>query len=317
MAQPKEFIAETSVITCDMQGTVTQYAADAADLFGWTPDEVVGKMSVAAFHVPRNVPTLVPRLLKEASVNGKFEEEVTLMRKDGSTFQAVLSVYPVIRDGKQIGFMGRTRPLGPPTAIPVGGLWFQALRAPFLIASIIPVLVGALAAWQIRSAFNLPFFLLCLLGAVFIHLGANMANDAWDFRSGNDANVHHLNPFAGGSRVLIRGVLNPRTHLAVALTFLGLGSLIGIVLVTQVGWPLLWIGIFGVAVGDSFVGPPLRLAHRGVGGVAGGAEFGAGTVLGADLVLARALDPAPLVLSISPGLLVAAGLCGYRGPRPA
>src|SRR2546428_782122 len=307
MAQPKEFIAETSVITCDMQGTVTQYAADAADLFGWTPDEVVGKMSVAAFHLPRNVPTLVPRLLKEASVNGKFEEEVTLMRKDGSTFQAVLSVYPVIRDGKQIGFMGRTRPLGPPTAIPVGGLWFQALRAPFLIASIIPVLVGALAAWQIRSAFNLPFFLLCLLGAVIIHLGSNMANDAWDFRSGDDANVHHPNPFAGGSRVLIRGVLNPRTHLAVALTFLGLGSLIGIVLVTQVGWPLLWIGIFGVAVAYSHVGPPLPPAHRGLGGTAGGPEFRPVRGLWTYFVLPRHLHPAALVLLISLGLLVAGG----------
>jgi len=300
----KPFTSETSVIVCDMQGTVQKYEADAEALFGWTRAEVLGKMNVGSFHVPRNVPTLVPRLLKEASVEGKFEEEVTLMRKDGSTFQAILSVYPVIRDGKQVGFMGRTRPLGPPTAIPVGRLWFQALRAPFLIASIIPVLVGALAAWQIRSAFSLPFFLLCLLGAVFIHLGANMGNDAWDFRSGNDANVHHLNPFAGGSRVLIRGVLNPRTHLAVALTFLGLGSLIGILLVTQVGWPLLWIGIFGVAVAYSYVGPPLRLAHRGLGEIAVGLEFGPVTVLGTYFVLARAFDPAAIVLSITLGLLV-------------
>ena len=56
MAQQKEFTAETSVITCDMQGTVTQYAADAADLFGWAPSEVIGKMSVAAFHLPPSRP---------------------------------------------------------------------------------------------------------------------------------------------------------------------------------------------------------------------------------------------------------------------
>src|SRR5256712_13850920 len=299
------FTAETSVIVCDMQGTVQKYEADAEALFGWTRAEVLGKMNVGSFHVPRNVPTLVPGLLKEASVNGKFEEEVTLMRKEGSTFQAILSVYPVIRDGKQVGFMGRTRPLGPPTAVPVGRLWFQALRAPFLIASIIPVLVGALAAWQIRTAFNLPSFLLCLLGAVFIHLGANMANDAWDFRSGHDANVHHLNPFAGGSRVLIRGVLNPRTHLTVALAFLGLGSLIGIALVAQVGWPPLWIGIFGVAVAYSYVGPPLPPAHRGLGGTAGGPEFRPVRGLWTYFVLPRHLHPAALVLSISLGLLVA------------
>src|SRR5437867_2463071 len=299
------FTAETSVIVCDMQGTVQKYEADAEALFGWTRAEVLGKMNVGSFHVPRNVPTLVPRLLREASVNGKFEEEVTLMRKDGSTFQAVLSVYPVIRDGQQVGFMGRTRPLGPPTAVPVRRLWFQALRAPFLIASIIPVLVGALAAWQIRSAFSAPFFLLCLVGAVFIHLGANMANDAWDFRSGNDANVHHLNPFAGGGRVLIRGVINPKAHLAVALMFLSLGSLIGIFLVTQVGLPLLLLGIFGVAVAYSYVGPPLRLAHHGLGEIAVGIEFGPITVLGTYFVLAKAFNPAAVALSITLGLLVA------------
>jgi len=304
-AAAKPFTQETSVIVCDMNGTVEKYEADAEALFGWTRQEVLGRMNVGMFHVPRNVPTLVPRLLKEASVNGKFEEEVTLMRKDGSTFQAVLAVYPVVRDGKQVGFMGRTRPLGPPTAVPVGRLWFQALRAPFLVASIVPVLVGALAAWQIQSAFSLPSFLLCLVGAAFIHLGANMTNDAWDYRSGNDANVHHLNPFAGGGRVLIRGVIDPSTHLAVALTFLGLGSLIGIYLVTQVGLPLLWLGIFGVAVAYSYVGPPLRLAHHGVGEIAVGIEFGPVTVLGTYFVLARAFNPAVVVLSITLGLLVA------------
>jgi PAS domain S-box-containing protein len=113
--KPKEFTAETSVITCNMEGIVQQFAADAADLFGWSPNEVIGKMSVAAFHVPENVPTLVPRLLREAVENGKFEEEVTLVRKDGARFPAVLTVRPVYRDGKQVGYMGKTRPLAPPT----------------------------------------------------------------------------------------------------------------------------------------------------------------------------------------------------------
>ncbi len=110
----KTFEARTSVITCDMKGTIQQYAADAADLFGWTPDEVVGKLSVATFHLPENVPTLVPRLLREAVEKGMFEEEVVLRRKDGATFRARLTVRPMIEDGKQIGFMGMTHPLEPP-----------------------------------------------------------------------------------------------------------------------------------------------------------------------------------------------------------
>ena len=115
MVENRGFTSETSVITCDMQGTVTQYAADAADLFGWTPSEVIGKMSVASFHPPENVPTLVPRLLKTAVETGRFEEEVTLIRKDGARFPALLTVRPMFRDGKQVGFMGRTKPLGPPS----------------------------------------------------------------------------------------------------------------------------------------------------------------------------------------------------------
>ena len=298
------FTDETSVITCDMNGVVQQYSADAEELFGWTREEVIGKMSVAQFHLPKNVPTLVPRLLREAIETGKFEEEVTLMRKSGATFRAVLTVRPILRDGRPEGFMGMTRPLTPPTKVPVGRLWLQSLRAPFLVASIIPVLVGALAAWAIKGAFNPGLFLLCLLGAMSIHLGANMANDAWDFRSGNDLAVRHLNPFAGGGRVLLRGVLNLRTHLAVALTFLAIGSVIGLYLVTQVGLPLLGLGVVGVAIAYSYVGPPLRLAHHGLGEIAVGLEFGPVTVLGTYFVLARAFDPPAILLSLSLGLLV-------------
>jgi 1,4-dihydroxy-2-naphthoate octaprenyltransferase len=287
-----------------MNGVVQQYSADAEELFGWTREEVIGKMSVAQFHLPKNVPTLVPRLLREALESGKFEEEVTLMRKSGATFRAVLTVRPVLRDGQPTGFMGMTRPLTPPTKVPVGRLWLQALRAPFLVASIIPVLVGALAAWSIQGPINAGHFLLCLLGAMSIHLGANMANDAWDYRSGNDLAVRHLNPFAGGGRVLLRGVLNVRTHLAVALAFLTIGSLIGLYLVLQVGLPLLGLGIVGVVIAYSYVGPPIRLAYHGLGEIAVGLEFGPVTVMGTYFVLTRVFDPPAILLSISLGLLV-------------
>ncbi len=301
---PTTLRGKISVITCDMQGTVREYAADAAALFGWTQEEVIGKMSVAMFHVPKNVPTLVPRLLREAVEKGKFEEEVVLMRKDGSTFRAILTVRPMMRDGTQVGFMGMTRPLTEPGRPPVAKLWLQSLRAPFLMASLIPVLVGGLAAWTMRSASDLSLFLLALGGAASIHLGANMGNDAWDYRSGNDLEVRHLNPFAGGGRVLIRGVLDLRAHLAVAMLLLILGSAIGLYLVTRVGLPLLLFGIPGVLIAYSYVGPPLRLAHHGLGELAVGLEFGPITLLGTYYVLARTVDPASIILSISLGLLV-------------
>jgi PAS domain S-box-containing protein len=100
-----------SVITCDMTGIVSQYTGGAQAIFQYSPAEVIGKMSVAQFHPPENVPTLVPRLLKTAVDTGKFQEEVTLVRKDGRKFRAVLTVRPMMREGQQVGFMGYTRPL--------------------------------------------------------------------------------------------------------------------------------------------------------------------------------------------------------------
>jgi PAS domain S-box-containing protein len=100
-----------SVIVCDMNGIVQTYAAGASQIFQWKPEEVIGKMSVASFHLPENVPTLVPRLLQTAVEKGKFEEKVTLQRKDGSRFEGILTVRPKFKDGSQVGFMGFTRPL--------------------------------------------------------------------------------------------------------------------------------------------------------------------------------------------------------------
>src|SRR5438046_5547539 len=149
-----------------MNGIVQQYSADAETLFGWTRDDVIGKMSIAWFHVPKNIPTLVPRLLREAIEKGKFEEEVTLMRKDGATFQAVLTVRPVLRDGRQVGFMGMTKPLTPPTGVPVRKLRIQALPAPFAIAPVIPVLLGPLAPRTLRTAVHPSSLRLSLLEQV-------------------------------------------------------------------------------------------------------------------------------------------------------
>jgi PAS domain S-box-containing protein len=109
--QPSKDEDPASVITCDMTGLVNQYAGGAQQIFQYTSTEVVGKMSVAQFHPAENVPTLVPRLLKTAVDTGRFQEEVTLVKKDGTRFKAVLTVRPMFREGTQVGFMGYTRPL--------------------------------------------------------------------------------------------------------------------------------------------------------------------------------------------------------------
>ena len=100
----------TSVITCDLQGTVTKFTNGAQRLFGYAPDEVVGKLSVAVFHTQENL-ALVPDLLKTAVEKGIWESNLALWRKGGQSFRAHLAVRPMFRDGNLVGFMGITRPL--------------------------------------------------------------------------------------------------------------------------------------------------------------------------------------------------------------
>lgn len=105
---PEEIPEDVSVITCDLEGVVQTYSQGAQKLFGWRPEEVIGKQRVAIFHQPEAVPTLVPRLLKAAAEEGKFQEVVTLRRKDGREFKGLLTVFPMYREGRIVGYMGRT-----------------------------------------------------------------------------------------------------------------------------------------------------------------------------------------------------------------
>jgi 1,4-dihydroxy-2-naphthoate octaprenyltransferase len=209
-----------------------------------------------------------------------------------------------------------------PAQVTTGQLWFRALRAPFLVASVIPVILGGVLAWAYGSGsltwgplpvfpqpgyfFRVDLFLLTLVGAVFVHLATNMLNDNFDYRSGNDLAVTHQNPFAGGGRVLTTGRLSVNAHLGVAIAFLGTGSLIGLYLVTQTNLTLLWIGLVGVFAAFFYVAPPIRLANRGVGELFVGLSLGPLVVMGTYFVQTMRLDWGPLFLSVAFGSLVAA-----------
>ncbi len=111
MREETEDAEASSGIACDNAGPVTSSDLGAAKLLGWESEEVVGKQNVMVFHEPRAVTRLVPRLLKTAVATGKFEEEVTLLQKDGSRFVGLLTVRSLLKRGEVVGYMGLTRHL--------------------------------------------------------------------------------------------------------------------------------------------------------------------------------------------------------------
>src|SRR2546427_11049132 len=192
---------------------------------------------------------------------------------------------------------------------PFLALWLKTMRVPFLQATIIPVILGGVIAFQVAHVFNIGTFLLTLMGASLIQIATNMLNDYFDFKSGNDLQVKHQNPFAGGGRVLTAGLIKPSTHLLVSASCLVLGIVIGLYFVLAQGLAyLFWLGLVGVVSSYFYVGPPFRLAYRGVGEFIVGLNFGPVMTLGAYYVQTGTFALEPFLASLPIGLLIAAVL---------
>ena len=87
-----------------------------------------------------------------------------------------------------------------------GFLTLRTTRLPFLTATIVPVTLGILIAAS-HGSFDAVAALLTIIGACFVQLGLNVANDVFDTMSGaDDANVTPTQ-FSGGSRVIQYGLV--------------------------------------------------------------------------------------------------------------
>ena len=179
------------------------------------------------------------------------------------------------------------------------------LRASFLTATIVSIILGASIAWSRNGVFDLRFFLLSLVAGSLLHLGTNVANDYFDHKSGGDAiNKEYVRPFTGGSRIIQLGLLKPREVLLEASILYIAGTSIGIYLAFYRGLFVLVLGLIGLFSGIFYASPPFKLANRGVGEIFVGVNFGALMTLGAYYVQTQTLNVEPLMASIPVSLLI-------------
>jgi 1,4-dihydroxy-2-naphthoate octaprenyltransferase len=153
--------------------------------------------------------------------------------------------------------------------------YLSELRAPFLTASVLPVILGAAVARYDTGQVNLSLFLLTLAGAAFIHTGSNIINDYFDHLSGNDeVNTEFVRPFGGGSRLIQEGLLTPRAVLTMSLSFFIAAAVAGFLLYIQRGPVIVLFGAIGIFLGAAYTAPRLMLAGRGLGELAICVAFG-------------------------------------------
>ena len=184
-------------------------------------------------------------------------------------------------------------------------LWIAEMRAPFLTAAIVPIILGTAAAWSITGAFDWFLFVLTLVAGMSIHIGSNVANDYHDHMSGaDDINVDFVRPFTGGSRMIQNGLMTPREVLAESIFFYALGSILGIYLALARGWIILLLGLIGLISGYFYTAPPLRLVSRGIGEVFIGLNFGILMTLGAYYVQTQQLPLSIAILALPVALLI-------------
>ena len=102
-----ESSTEYSIIGKDLEGKILLWNEGARRLYGYEPEEVVGRANSSILHTPEDVEAGKPReILDTAITEGKWEGTLVRMRKNGERFTARVVITPR-RDsgGRVIGFL--------------------------------------------------------------------------------------------------------------------------------------------------------------------------------------------------------------------
>ena len=194
--------------------------------------------------------------------------------------------------------------------------WAAVVRAPFLTATIAPILLGSAIAYKQFESFDWGIFWLVMFGGIFAQIGTNNINDYFDHRSRNDEMNKLASPFNGGSRSIQSGLITPTNMLLLSIGFFSATFFIGLEMNNQFfngDWnsPLMYLGYLGLFLGIMYTGF-LKLAYNGLGDLAVFIGFGPLMVYGAAFMQNQAVAPtqtidpvATLLYSVPVGIFIA------------
>ena len=176
-------------------------------------------------------------------------------------------------------------------------IWLDATRPKTLPAAAAPVIMGSAMAFH-DKLFHLPSAFAALLGALFIQIGTNFANDYFDFKKGADTK-ERLGPL----RATSAGLIKPQImKLAFIITF-ALAFTVGLYLIYRGGWPLLLIGLSSILFGILYTGGPYPLGYNGLADIFVLIFFGPIAVGGTYFVQALEINHVVLLAGLAPGLI--------------
>jgi 1,4-dihydroxy-2-naphthoate octaprenyltransferase len=178
--------------------------------------------------------------------------------------------------------------------------WLLAIRPKTLPAAVSPVVVGTALAVR-EGVFALFPATAALIGAVLIQVGANLANDYFDYVKGTDT------PERKGPMRVAQSGLIPLSHLrlGIAITF-ALSVLVGAYLIAVGGWPILVIGLVSLLSALAYTGGPYPIGYHGFGDLFVFIFFGVAAVCGTFYLQALSINPLIVLASVPAGTLTVA-----------
>ena len=139
------------------------------------------------------------------------------------------------------------------------GNWLIAIRIKTLPAATSPVILGTALAFHDGDSNSFILFM-TLLAAVFIQIGANFANDVYDFQKGTDRDDR-----LGPKRATQSGLITPEEMKTAMWRIFALAIFVGFYLAWVGGWPIVFIGLASIAAGIAYTGGPYPLGYHGWG----------------------------------------------------
>lgn len=175
--------------------------------------------------------------------------------------------------------------------------WLVSTRPKTLLLSVFPFVLGALLAYPLIEKFDRLLLGCSILCALFIQVGTNLINDAYDVKRGADTETR-----LGPKRGLQEGVLSVKEVLNAGILCFAAALLFGIPLVEFGGYPILFILIVSVVFGYLYTGGPAPLAYHGLGELFVLVFFGVVSTLSAYYFQTGVIDYRPFVLGVQLGL---------------
>ncbi len=175
--------------------------------------------------------------------------------------------------------------------------WLLAIRPKTLPAGVAPVLIGTAMAFG-DGVYHFPTAAVCLIAALAIQIGTNLANDYYDFQKGADTPDR-----VGPTRVTQAGLIPPQTvKFSFALAFIVFAFACAW-LTLRGGWPIAALGILAVLSGILYTAGPCPLGYMGLGDLFVFIFFGPVAVAGTYYVQSLEMNMAVILAGLAPGFI--------------